>query len=180
MTDSHTNKPRVMIFIDAMNLKSGEDEFTKIIKRIFKVDIIRLIEYISQGRRYGGAFYFRGKAKNPNAIRAKKILEDFGIDVREYPRQEYTGKEKEVDVALATMLIEKGIIKEKYDIGIVVSGDRDFRPAIDCVKRYGKKVEIVTFKDQISRRMIGFAKKQNVKIWYIDDFYKKVELGNGG
>ena len=83
-----------------------------------------------------------------------------------------------MDVALATFLLEKGIIKDKYDIGIVVSGDRDFRPAIGTVKRYGKKVEIVTFKNQISKKMIGFARRNRIKIKYIDDFYEVVELEN--
>ncbi|GIS30707.1 MAG: hypothetical protein Ct9H90mP2_10900 [Dehalococcoidia bacterium] len=45
--------------------------------------------------------------------------------------------EKGVDVLLATDLVLNSV-KNKYDTAIIVSGDGDFFPAIEAVKKEGK------------------------------------------
>jgi uncharacterized LabA/DUF88 family protein len=56
---------------------------------------------------------------------------------------EELGKEKAVDVKLATDLI---MLKDIYDIAIIVSGDQDYVPAVQVIKDSGKHVVNVSFK----------------------------------
>lgn len=52
------------------------------------------------------------------------------------------GREKAVDVKLATDLLE---LRNIYDIGIILSGDQDYVPAVQAVKDSGKQIVNVSF-----------------------------------
>ncbi|MFN8800587.1 MAG: NYN domain-containing protein, partial [Gemmatimonas sp.] len=67
-----------------------------------------------------------------------------GHRVRRTPGEEgFVPQEKAVDVGLATALLEMAAVSA-YDIAIVVCGDRDFVPALQAVRRLGKRVAIVS------------------------------------
>jgi uncharacterized LabA/DUF88 family protein len=68
------------------------------------------------------------------------------------------GKEKAVDVKLATDLIMLGDI---YDIAVIVSGDQDYVPAVQAIKDRGKKVVNVSFKTRGGQLLPGGAKRLN-------------------
>jgi hypothetical protein len=55
------------------------------------------------------------------------------------------GPEKAVDVKLAVDLI---MLRNTYDLAVIVSGDQDYVPAVDVVKDSGKQVVNVAFKTQ--------------------------------
>ena len=68
------------------------------------------------------------------------------------------GKEKAVDVNLATDLLElRGI----YDIGIIVSGDQDYVPAVKAVKDSGKQIINVSFLKRDGKVLPGGARRLN-------------------
>lgn len=46
----------------------------------------------------------------------------------------------------ATELVT-GALRDTYDVAIVVSGDRDFVPAVERVRSEGKRVEVAFFGD---------------------------------
>ena len=52
------------------------------------------------------------------------------------------GQEKAVDVRLATDLLERRPI---YDVGVIVSGDQDYVPAVQVAKDSGKQIVNVSF-----------------------------------
>ena len=52
------------------------------------------------------------------------------------------GNEKAVDVKLATDLI---LLRDIYDMAVIVSGDQDYVPAVEAVKDFGKEVVNVSF-----------------------------------
>lgn len=56
--------------------------------------------------------------------------------------RERFNKEKGVDVKLATDLLK---LKDIYDVGVVVSGDGDYVPAVQTVKDWGKHIVNVSF-----------------------------------
>ena len=58
--------------------------------------------------------------------------------------------EKAFDVGLATSLLEMAAVSA-YDIAIVVCGDRDFVPALQAVRRLGKRVAIVSARGSCAR-----------------------------
>jgi len=92
-------------------------------------------------------------AKNHRAIefrRAGAIRYDlFTTDI---------GSEKAVDVKLATDMI---LLKDNYDVAIIVSGDQDFVPAVQAVKDCGKTVINVAFKTAKNRLLPGGARRLN-------------------
>lgn len=59
-------------------------------------------------------------------------------------------KEKCVDIAVATNLL---FYKDQYDIAILITGDRDFLPAINKARELGKQVVIASFLDSCSREL---------------------------
>jgi uncharacterized LabA/DUF88 family protein len=68
------------------------------------------------------------------------------------------GKEKAVDVNLATDLLE---LRNIYDIAIVVSGDQDYVPAVQAVKNSGKQVVNVSFRKRDGMVLPGGARRLN-------------------
>jgi uncharacterized LabA/DUF88 family protein len=77
-------------------------------------------------------------------------------------------KEKCVDIAVATNLL---FHKDRYDIAILITGDRDFLPAINKVRELGKKVIISSFSDSCSNEL--FENEDEV-IWLDDLRYQMI------
>lgn len=88
------------------------------------------------------------------------------------------GEEKAVDVKLATDLITLNGI---YDVAIIVSGDQDYVPAVQCIKDLGKRVINITFTMRNGKPLpkgawrLNLATDWNVEIPY-DEFKKKMNL----
>lgn len=74
-----------------------------------------------------------------------------GHRVRRTPGDDgFSPPEKAVDVGLATTLLEMAAVSA-YDIAIVICGDRDFVPALQAVRRLGKRVAIVSVRGSCAR-----------------------------
>jgi uncharacterized LabA/DUF88 family protein len=71
---------------------------------------------------------------------------------------ESLGKEKAVDVKLATDMIVLGDI---YDCAVIVSGDQDYVPAVQHVKDMGKRVVNVSFRTRSGKLLPGGARRLN-------------------
>ena len=67
-------------------------------------------------------------------------------------------KEKAVDIKLATDLI---MLRDIYDVAIIVSGDQDYVPAVQAVKDFGKIVVNVAFETRSGRLLPGGARRLN-------------------
>lgn len=67
-------------------------------------------------------------------------------------------KEKAVDVKLATDLIT---LRDIYDVGVIVSGDQDYVPAVQRVKDFGKTIINVAFVARNGRLLPGGARRLN-------------------
>ena len=80
-------------------------------------------------------------------------------------------KEKAVDVKLATDLIT---LRDIYDVGVIVSGDQDYVPAVQRVKDFGKTIINVSFVARNGKLLPGGARRLNhvtddsIKIKYDD------------
>lgn len=68
------------------------------------------------------------------------------------------GTEKAVDVKLATDLI---VLRDIYDVAVIVSGDQDYVPAVQVVKDFGKLVVNVVFRARNGRLLPGGARRLN-------------------
>ena len=68
------------------------------------------------------------------------------------------GKEKAVDVKLATDMI---MLKDIYELAIIVTGDQDYVPAAKVIKDYGKRVVNVAFSTRSGELLPGGARRLN-------------------
>ncbi len=67
-------------------------------------------------------------------------------------------KEKGVDVKLATDILH---LKEIYSVGIIVSGDGDYVPAVQAAKDHGRHMVNVSFLKRDGRLLPGGARRLN-------------------
>lgn len=83
------------------------------------------------------------------------------------------GKEKAVDIKLASDII---ILKDIYDVAVIVSGDQDYVPAVEIIKDAGKQVVNVSFLTRKGELLPGGAKRLNqITDWHYDMPYDKLK-----
>jgi len=68
------------------------------------------------------------------------------------------GTEKAVDVKLATDMI---VLRDIYDVAVIVSGDQDYVPAVQAIKDFGKIVVNVVFRARNGKLLPGGARRLN-------------------
>ncbi len=78
--------------------------------------------------------------------------------IRHYLFENEFGSEKAVDVKLATDLI---LLKDIYDVAIIISGDQDYVPAVDSIKDFGKHVVNVAFEKENGNLLPSGARRLN-------------------
>jgi len=83
------------------------------------------------------------------------------------------GVEKAVDVKLSVDLI---LLKDIYDVAVIVSGDQDYVPAVQAIKDCGKRVVNVAFRTRGGQLLPGGARRLNV----ITDHCLEVSHGDLG
>jgi uncharacterized LabA/DUF88 family protein len=67
--------------------------------------------------------------------KCKPIVEESFLDVADHHK-----KEKGIDVWIAVDMIRKSIIEKECDVCLLISGDADFIPSLELVKKQGKDV----------------------------------------
>jgi uncharacterized LabA/DUF88 family protein len=165
---------RVSIFIDGSNLYHS----LKVLKNI-KIDFEKLIKALSKDRILTNAFYYIAPldiASNEEKYwKHQKFLAELekipGFKVvlctlRKYLKEDGTfGFEvKGDDVYLANDMLV-GAYENLYDAAILVSGDEDFIPVINTLKRLNKKTENAFFMPTSSKKLRKLCDKAtNLKV----------------
>jgi uncharacterized LabA/DUF88 family protein len=149
MLFSESPADRVMIFIDLANVQKAVRSKETV---GFRLDFYRLVNELAGPRRLIGAYVFDAVSTTDrsNFEPKRRFLDSlryqgFRVVVREVNYGE-EGQQKEVDVSIATELVT-GALRDMYDVAILVSGDRDFVPAVERVRSEGKRVEVAFFGD---------------------------------
>ena len=156
---TNNRESRVMIFIDLRNIVSSV-AMTQSFP--FKTDFYSLARLLAGQRNVLAAYVFDGTIGDDedSAARTRKYhdyLRYTGFRVVE--RNSVEGREqKEVDVAMACEMVVHAL-KDNYDVAIVISGDRDFVPAIQHVQSAGKIVEVAAFRTSASEELRRTADK---------------------
>ena len=87
------------------------------------------------------------------------------------------GQEKTVDVNLGVDMV---LLKDNYDMALLVSGDQDYVPAAQAAKNFGKHVVNVAFKTQIGGLLPGGARRLNdITDWSISIPYDEFKEALG-
>ena len=150
---SENSNDRVMIFVDLQNIiRSVETIGTMRLN----FDFYAMAMYLTGPRNLVGAYVFDtrmpfGVEDRPRRFHDKLRYLGFRVIARE-AYDENRKEQKEVDVALACELVAHAF-KDNYDVAILVSGDRDFIPAIQHVQSSGKRVEVAAFANSVSEEM---------------------------
>ena len=147
MLVTENSDDRVMVFIDLANVQFAvsSKETTGL-----RLDYYRLVKELAGPRRLVGAYVFDAVSTLDRSVNEpRRRMYDalrymgFRVVVREVSFAE-EGKQKEVDVALATEMLA-GAFRDAYDVAVLVSGDRDYVPAVERVRAEGRRVEVAFF-----------------------------------
>ena len=141
---------RIMVFIDLRNIVECGRSFSKKIKP----DIKGLVNATVRERDLVGVYVFDSawcgkKSSEPLHDELKSL--GFNVFIKRGHDKE-THKQKEVDMEMGIQIVSRAF-KNEYDTAIVITGDRDFLPAIENVKKMGKRVEGAGFLQHRSKKL---------------------------
>ena len=143
------------------------------------MDLFRLTQILVGTRDLIGAYIFDGKLPSSGGgdatVRMHNKFREQGFRV--IARESLAirdGKvvQKEVDVSLACEMLEHALLNH-FDVAIVISGDRDFVPAMQKVQAAGKRVEVAAFEDVYNEEC-----KRVADIYYLLDDIPFLILSN--
>ncbi|MCL2890977.1 MAG: NYN domain-containing protein [Methanomassiliicoccaceae archaeon] len=145
--EKNNEKERAAVFIDLENVLSRGRDFDKDLR----IDFEGMIDNLAEDRELTGVYMFAGAGKDGSESTFHEMLRGKGFTV--ITRMCYDpdkGKQREIDVALACEVLSQAYTNS-YDIAIIVSGDRDFRPVIEQIRSLGKKAEVAGFTASMSK-----------------------------
>ena len=162
----------ILLFIDHANV------FHNLEKRHIRIDFGKFKDIIAKNRRLINALIYMGLMKD---LKEKKqhfleYLEEAGFKIQERPvkiAQDGTKKQAGMDVLIYKDITESAE-EDFYDKAVLVSGDEDFVYAVERIKELGKEIEIWSFKDSLSYKLMQEAGEENIH--YIDDILDKITI----
>ena len=147
-----------MAFLDLRNITRSE-LIDRRRRQGWEADFTGLVRHLAGPRRLVGAYVFdvlykdeAGYVSGLSLIRALRY-QGFRVIAPADTPEEAGPQQKEADVMLATELLVQAF-HDSYDTAIVVSGDRDFLPAIRAVQGMGKRVEVAALRGTYSPRLV--------------------------
>lgn len=154
---SKNRNNRVMLFIDLKNITKSVEPVES---AYFKLDFYTLARQLTGQRELVAAYIFDTRKPYGDDDPSKKFHDKLRYNgFRVIARESYDPnrkEQKEVDVAMACELVVHAL-RDHYDVAIVVSGDRDFIPAIQHVQAAGKRVEVAAFSNSVGGELIRTA-----------------------
>ena len=171
------NNNRIMIFIDHNNILHV---FMK--NESFRFDYLKLRKIVSNQRTVISTKTYIGlePSRTPKIASGRKSFFEFlrkqkieVITARVKILPSGKRKEKEIDVKLATDMISSAY-ENLYDICVLVSGDGDFKPAIEKIISLKKKVELWSFRGTLSPRLSQIVLYKN--LFFLDNYLDDLKL----
>lgn len=137
-------------FIDASNIIYGART------EGWLIDQKKLFDYLKKKFKTSKTLFYFGKDdENKKQGQFLKKLESFGFTLRVKQIKRYGKRQKancDVDLTLDML-----ILKEKYDQAIVLTGDGDFLPLFEYLRKEKKEVLIIAFPKSTARELKKFA-----------------------
>ena len=59
-----------------------------------------------------------------------------------------------MDISLAVDMMHYATIEDGYDVGVLVTGDKDFMPAMSRVRQKGKRMVLTTMRNSCNRDLL--------------------------
>lgn len=173
-----------LILLDGENIVKSWQNYCRLRGTQEYIDYVKLVAKLSEGTNRLRAIFYDGVPEN---IPLKKknfhdALQHNGIQLRTKilkNREHYCTKchnkdmrtvQKGVDVSLATDILRHAW-QNSCDICIVVSGDEDYKDAIECAKERGVKVWVASFKNSLSADL----RRSADKVIFLDDLFNEIK-----
>ena len=127
----------------------------------FRVDHGKFLSLVAKDYHKSKAFLYTSMSP-PNDTVWKTTREE-NYDIKMFKRSG-SGKEKEVDVAMATGMIQElhTLQSKENTVFIVVTGDRDLRPPIEAVLEQNVPVELWSWEHSMAREYKKMARNQKL------------------
>lgn len=162
-------KGRVAVFIDAANIFYSQRTLG------WRISYERLKEFFEEKLDVQFLFvYTATDDERPEQAKFVSMLRRAGFTVRTKPVKKirvahgvYQWK-GDFDVELTMDMLES---LRDYDTAILMSGDSDFAPVVDRIKKQGKRVIVMSVKGHVSKELLDRAKYINLK-----KLRKRIEL----
>ncbi len=156
---------RVMVFVDLRNIMAS-DLVRQRRAQGWEMDLVALVRSLPGNRRLVGAYAFDtlrrqedGFISGLSLVRALRF-QGFRVIVSTDEHDEFGGQ-KEADVMLATELLVQAF-QGTFDVAVVVSGDRDFIPAIKAVQSMGRRVEVAALQGTYVSKLVESADRFHI------------------
>lgn len=154
-------KGRVYVFIDAANIFYSQRTLK------WKISYEKLKKYFEKECNVGKIFiYTANDPKRLNQEKFIRMLKSNGFLVRTKPVKQiriadgvYEWK-GDFDVELTMDMLD---CLDQYDSAVLMSGDSDFAPVIDRIKKHNKLIVVMSVKGHISKELLERAKYVNLK-----------------
>ena len=163
---------RVAVFIDGNNFYFGLRKLYGKNKSLKHFDFEKFSQFLAGKDKVMDIYYYNALLDKEHNPRKYKSQKEFFEKIKEVPnlhlilckllKRNITGTDqfyyiiKEDDINMAVDMVENAC-DDNFDISILVSGDGDFVPAVRSVKKKGKIVKNIYFKNSSSRNLKGFC-----------------------
>ena len=173
-----------IVLIDAENVLRGWRDHCAAKGSDAKIDYSKLVAALSTGTNLLRAYFYDGvssvvpgkKKAFLDAIQSQgiqlrtKVLKQRDFCCEHCAKQNSRMVQKGVDVSLATDILRHAW-QQTCEICIVVSGDEDYKDAIDVAKDKGVRIWIASFKFALSAEL----RRSADKVIYIEDLFDKIQ-----
>jgi uncharacterized LabA/DUF88 family protein len=165
-----TQRLRVIIFIDHANL------FYNIENLKIRIDYKKFKEILAKDAHLVGAFMYMGIPEHvfPKKRRFLNYLTSQGYVIQARPiKMLPEGKkiQKRIDIFIYRDIVELAD-EDTYDKAILVSGDSDFIEIVKKVRELEKNIEIWSFRQSLSKKLIKEIGEDNVH--YINEILSEI------
>lgn len=142
---------RAIAFIDEANLARQANHLG------IEIDYHSLISYLKKEYNLIRAYLYTGSdLSQPRINNFVYMIKRAGYRVVHHrtPQRSDGSIKANLDVHLAVDMVS---LSEFYDIGILISGDGDFAPALDAISRKGVRVDVISLEEHTSSVILDLA-----------------------
>ena len=169
---SQSSEKRLAVFIDGNNFYFGLRKLYGKEKSLKNFDFEKFSRFLAEKEKIVAIYYYNAlldREHNPEKYESQKEfferlrqIPNFHLILCKLLKRNITGTDKfyyiikEDDIHMAVDIVENAC-DDNFDMAILVSGDGDFVPAVQSVKKKSKIVKNIYFKNSSSRNLKNFC-----------------------